>query len=164
MASLARVLPALLMVSACVPGPEAQTALQTTPAQAQMVPMTVPRGKAVVYFYRPENFSGSANVYQVAINGVPTADLRSGTRYAALTAPGVLRISAHSKLSLVNFGLAHAMMEKPTLSLTVRPGTVRYVKITPGFAGGPQLQAVGGEVARPALPKLRPAAVAEPEG
>ncbi|MFC2966522.1 DUF2846 domain-containing protein [Acidimangrovimonas pyrenivorans] len=162
---IASVIPVALLAAACVPETGPATAPPANaPPQVQEAPLTVPRNKAVVYFYRPANFVGSANIYRIAINGAAIADIRSGTRYAAVTAPGTVQIAARTQANFLNIGLAHAMMEKPDLTLSTKGGTVTYVRITTGFAGGPKLQLVPEETARPELPKLGQAATVTPEG
>jgi len=155
-------LPLAALLAACQT--TSQQAAQTQPAAAAPpVEVTVPRGNALVYFYRPQAFSGSANTYRVSINGTPVADIRTGMRYAAPVAPGTVRIEAQTLANILNFGLGLAMMEKPSMTLAARQGSVAYVKITTGFAGGPQLSVVPAGQALGEMAGLKLAAAAPPE-
>lgn len=155
-------LPLAALLAACQTTTQ-QTA-QTQPAAAPPpVEVTVPRGQALVYFYRPTAFAGSANTYRVSVNGTPVADIQTGTRYAAPVAPGAARIEAHTLANFLNFGLGLAMMEKPGMTLTTQRGRVSYVRITTGFAGGPQFAVVPAEEALKELSGLKMASPPKPE-
>jgi hypothetical protein len=154
-------LPVAALLAACQT--TTQPSAQTQPVAAPPVEMSVPRGQAMVYFYRPRAFAGSANTYRVSVNGTPVADIQSGTRYAAPVAPGPVTIEARTLANVLNFGLGLAMMEKPSLTITAQKDRVSYVKVTTGFGGGPSFAVVTAEQALGEMTGLNLAAAPQPE-
>ncbi len=129
------------LIAGCAETPAPST--EATPASVAPVQSTapsrisVPQGRALVYFFRPAVFAGSANTYRVSIDGRPVADIRSGTRASVPVSPGKTVLSAETVPNPLNFGLGLAMMERPVLSVEARAGTAVFVEIGTGFAGGP---------------------------
>jgi len=109
---------------------------------AQLGMVQVPTDKALIYLFRPERYIGSANTYQITVNGTPIADMRIGTRAPYLVPPGQATLQGRSLANILNIGLSLGLMEEPFIAFVVEAGKVYFIDVQTGFAGGPQFEFV----------------------
>ncbi|OHD74123.1 MAG: hypothetical protein A2V99_15225 [Spirochaetes bacterium RBG_16_67_19] len=99
---------------------------------------SVPSGKAVVYFYRPSSFVGSAVSFTVNAGELPIISLSNGGYFPYIAAPG--RISFWAKTEAESFVI-----------IDVEPGLEYYLKGTVGMGilvGRPKLEQVPAAMGR----------------
>ena len=80
-----------------------------------------------------------------------------GTRYAQAVPPGPITLEGRTVPNFLNFGLGLAVMETPRLAFEAAEGMVHFIKVSPGFAGGPQLRHATPEEGVAAIAKLKSA-------
>ena len=61
-------------------------------------------GMALLYIYRPSSMVGAGNHYIAAVNGKPTARLKSGSFFAMEVTPGTVTISRRAASALGGWG------------------------------------------------------------
>ncbi len=129
-------------------------------AQSAPAPQVqAPRGKAVLYFYRPKTLAGSANTFRVSVDGVAVAQMAVGTVHAETIAPGEHVITVKETATLLNAGLALALQKKPQLPIRMAPGQTAHVRVDASqWSGGPVLSRVDGATASAAVGGFRAAA------
>ena len=111
--------------------------------------------KEVIYFVRPAKVAASGQHYIINIQGKPVAVMETGTYFPYLVPSGKIDISAKSKPSILNFGLALAFMAEPELTLMTSPGKTYYINVGVAFSGGPTLTSVNSQVGEPLVKKSR---------
>lgn len=121
----------------------------------QQVKTQIPPGSSLLYVVRPANLSSSANRYKIRINGVHVADMQTGSYFSYQVPAGDVNISAETVPSFMNFGLALAMMGKPSLVLTTIPGEIYFVNVGVAFSGGPTLSVVESEKGKSLVTKAK---------
>lgn len=126
---------------------------------AQLGAVHAPADKALIYLYRPRRLGGSANTYQIALNGTPVANMKVGTRMPYTVSPGSTRIQGKSLANVLNIGLSLGMMEKADVTFDAEVGRVYFIDVQTGFAGGPKFVFVEPATGLKAIKDLK---VAEP--
>lgn len=127
---------AVFMLAGCETPQPTPTSVSNNQGSTSVLP-TVPKGRASVVFFRGNEFSGSANLYRVFVNGTAVADMSTGTRHVQEVSPGTVNLNAETVASILNVGLGLVIMAKPQLQLQAKAGELYVIEIDPGFAGGP---------------------------
>ncbi len=110
------------------------------------VGMTLPEGRALLYFVRPSGgMGGGSNVYKISVEGKRVTNLKNRGRFAYVVPPGTVEIAAATVPNLLNIGLALLLMGRPKMILELEPGGTYFIEVKVDLAGGPKLVPVDEE-------------------
>ena len=142
----------LLVVTGCTNDPQV---IEKTALQQKHEKIHIPPNKSLLYIVRPARIAASGQHYKININGKHIAVMETGTYFPYLIPSGTVDISAESKPSILNFGLALAFMAKPKLTLTALQGKTYFINVGVAFSGGPTLTHISQEDGEPLVHKAR---------
>jgi hypothetical protein len=113
------ILSTLLTLSGCYTASQLVEFRPKSASGSTFAPETVPEGKAVVYFYRPDRFMMSGRIISISIphEAKNCFSMAKAGYYSYVTDPGKLHVSA----------VAHS--GNADYNLFVKVGDVRYVKL-----------------------------------
>lgn len=119
--------------------------------------VTVPRGQSALYFYRTKTLAGSANTFRVTVDGVPVAQMATGTVHIEPVAPGPHVVQVAETETILNAGLGLALQKKPQMQVAALSGQVTYLQVGASqWNGGPTLEQVDGAAATAGFRKANP--------
>ena len=129
-------------------------------------PASLKDDSALVYLYRESKLAGCGNVFTIIVNDNAVANFASGSYFPMYSPAGELEFIAvnHLRPPFLLSAIARAELKKKVqLQLTVKAGSIYYVRIVHGF-GGIKLEQVSDTIGQQEIAQLNLAEKSQDNG